>query len=231
MTLTATVSYAGYSASREFAVTVVQDITDQEKVDDALAAVVIHDQNAVRGNITLPTTGARDVALSPGPPRTPTSSRRPVRSPAPPYGVGRGQGPPQRTRDQGYGQRRTQLHPDRPPAAEEGSRSRATCSPTSPARAPPTASRSTSPRAAATTRSTGDELNGGRPVLTSTARRQGRARPVHHPHPRGRQVLPDRHRPEDLRQRRLGRRAAHRQQVHRGLGVDRPGELVRSSAW
>ncbi|SIM54777.1 family 43 glycosylhydrolase [Micromonospora cremea] len=64
VTLTATVSYAGYTASRNFAVTVVQDITDQEKVDNALAAVVIHDQNAIRGNITLPIKGARDVAFT-----------------------------------------------------------------------------------------------------------------------------------------------------------------------
>ncbi|MDQ0746707.1 hypothetical protein QF034_000938 [Streptomyces africanus] len=57
------------------------------------------------------------------------------------------------------------------------------------------------------------------------ARREGPARPVHHPLPGGRQVLPDRHRPEDLRQRRLGRLPAHRQQVHHGVGVHRPGAL------
>ncbi|WP_238453659.1 family 43 glycosylhydrolase [Micromonospora sp. ATA51] len=64
VTLTAAVSYAGFTVSRAFAVTVVEDITDQEKVDNALAAIVIHDQNAVRGNLTLPTKGARDVALT-----------------------------------------------------------------------------------------------------------------------------------------------------------------------
>ncbi|WP_446219409.1 family 43 glycosylhydrolase [Micromonospora sp. IBHARD004] len=64
VTLTATASYAGYAATREFAVTVVEDITDQEKVEAALAAIVIHDQDAIRGNITLPTRGARDVTLA-----------------------------------------------------------------------------------------------------------------------------------------------------------------------
>ena len=34
----------------------------------------------------------------------------------------------------------------------------------------------------------------------------------------------------DRRRQRLGRVAAHRQQVHRGLGVDRPGQLVRAAA-
>ena len=71
------------------------------------------------------------------------------------------------------------------------------------------------------------QLNGGQPVLTSTVGTARRARPVHHPVPAGRPVLPDRHRPAHLRQRQLGRRAAHRQQVHRGLGVHRPGELER----
>jgi beta-xylosidase len=64
VTLTATASYAGFTATRDFTVTVLQDITDQQKVDNALAAVVIYDQQAIRGNIALPTIGARDVALT-----------------------------------------------------------------------------------------------------------------------------------------------------------------------
>ncbi|MFU8876233.1 family 43 glycosylhydrolase [Micromonospora sp. SL4-19] len=64
VTLTATASYAGYTATRGFIVTVIEDITDEKKVDNALAAIVIHDQNAIRGNVTLPTRGARDVTLT-----------------------------------------------------------------------------------------------------------------------------------------------------------------------
>ncbi|PZG02626.1 family 43 glycosylhydrolase [Micromonospora deserti] len=64
VTLTATVTYAGYRVTRDFLLTVVEDITDEEKVDNALAAIVIHGQHTVRGNITLPTRGARDVTLA-----------------------------------------------------------------------------------------------------------------------------------------------------------------------
>ena len=64
VTLTATVSSAGYRVTRDFAVTVLEDITDQQKVDNALAALVIDDQDAVRGNITLPATGARGVTFA-----------------------------------------------------------------------------------------------------------------------------------------------------------------------
>jgi beta-xylosidase len=64
VTLTATVSYAGFSANRAFTVTVLPDITDRQKVDDALKAIVIPDQDAIRGNITLPAKGARDVTLT-----------------------------------------------------------------------------------------------------------------------------------------------------------------------
>ena len=64
VTLTATITYAGSSATKEFTVTVLQDITDQEKVDRALADIAIPDQDAVRGNITLPATGARGVTLT-----------------------------------------------------------------------------------------------------------------------------------------------------------------------
>ena len=64
VTLTATASYAGYTATRDFTVTVLEDDTDREKVDNALQGIVIHDQDAVRGNITLPARGARDVAFT-----------------------------------------------------------------------------------------------------------------------------------------------------------------------
>ncbi len=64
VTLTATASYAGFTATRDFTVTVPEDITDRQKVDNALKDIVIHDQDAIRGNITLPAKGARDVTLS-----------------------------------------------------------------------------------------------------------------------------------------------------------------------
>src|SRR6476620_3725425 len=64
VTLTATVSYAAASATKTFTVTVLQDTTDQAKVDAALAAVSLPDADAVRGNLTLPTTGARGVTLA-----------------------------------------------------------------------------------------------------------------------------------------------------------------------
>ncbi|MCP2243958.1 Beta-xylosidase [Lentzea aerocolonigenes] len=64
VTLTATVTYAGYSATRTFTVTVLADITDRQKVRNALRDIVIWDQDAVRGNITLPAKGAGDVTFT-----------------------------------------------------------------------------------------------------------------------------------------------------------------------
>jgi hypothetical protein len=64
VTLTATATYAGHTATREFTVTVLEDITDRQKVDNALKEVLIHDQDAIRGNITLPAKGARDVTFT-----------------------------------------------------------------------------------------------------------------------------------------------------------------------
>lgn len=64
VTLTATATYAGYTAKRDFTVTVLEDITDQQKVDNALKDLVIHDEDAIRGNITLPAKGARDVTFT-----------------------------------------------------------------------------------------------------------------------------------------------------------------------
>lgn len=64
VTLTATATYAGHTARRDFTVTVLEDITDRQKVDNALKDLVIHDADAVRGNITLPAKGARDVSFT-----------------------------------------------------------------------------------------------------------------------------------------------------------------------
>lgn len=64
VTLTATATYAGYTATRDFAVTVPEDLTDRQKVDNALKDIVIHDEDAIRGNITLPAKGARDVTFT-----------------------------------------------------------------------------------------------------------------------------------------------------------------------
>ena len=64
VTLTAAVSYAASSASKTFTVTVLQDVTAEQKVADALAAVSIPDAGAVRGNVTLPTKAARGLTLT-----------------------------------------------------------------------------------------------------------------------------------------------------------------------
>jgi hypothetical protein len=73
------------------------------------------------------------------------------------------------------------------------------------------------------------ELNGGQAGAHLHDRREGPARPVRDPLPRGRQVLHDRDRSAHVPelQRQLGRRPAPRQQVHHGLGVHRPGPLDR----
>ena len=71
-----------------------------------------------------------------------------------------------------------------------------------------------------------DELNGGQPVLESTLGEQGPARPVPDPLARGRQVLPDRHRPLDRRQRRLGRARSAR-----AASTSRSGSPPTSVNW
>jgi hypothetical protein len=53
VTLTATAS----GQTREFRITVRPQLTDDEKVAEADAALVVWDQDDIRGNITLPTTG------------------------------------------------------------------------------------------------------------------------------------------------------------------------------
>ncbi|MEU0877187.1 immunoglobulin-like domain-containing protein [Lentzea sp. NPDC005914] len=62
VTLTATASHAGYTATREFTVTVLEDLTDRQKVDDALKDVVIRDE--VRGDLALPSGGAHGVTFT-----------------------------------------------------------------------------------------------------------------------------------------------------------------------
>lgn len=64
VTLTATATYAGHTATRDFTVTVPEDLTDRQKVDNALKDIVIHDEDAIRGNVTLPSKGARGVTFT-----------------------------------------------------------------------------------------------------------------------------------------------------------------------
>ncbi len=64
LTLTATVSRGAESATREFAVTVLEDETDAEKVKEAADALILADEREVRGNLTLPTTGLRGATIT-----------------------------------------------------------------------------------------------------------------------------------------------------------------------
>ena len=57
VTLTATATAGGASASKSFTVTVPEDISDDQKVTEAAAALKVWDADAIRGNITLPTAG------------------------------------------------------------------------------------------------------------------------------------------------------------------------------
>ena len=57
VTLTATATSGGASASKSFTVTVPEDISDDQKVTEAAAALKVWDADAIRGNITLPTAG------------------------------------------------------------------------------------------------------------------------------------------------------------------------------
>jgi len=57
LTLTATVARGTESATREFAVVVLQDLTDKVKVAQAAKALALADESGVRGNLTLPLTG------------------------------------------------------------------------------------------------------------------------------------------------------------------------------
>ena len=68
-------------------------------------------------------------------------------------------------------------------------------------------------------------VNGGAPVITSTADTTGLRDPYVIRSARGRQVLHDRHRPLHRVHRRLGGRAVQRQPQDRGVGIDRHEEL------
>ncbi|MBT2513805.1 immunoglobulin-like domain-containing protein [Arthrobacter sp. ISL-30] len=55
--LTATATFGEASAVKTFTVTVPEDISDKQKVEEASAALNVWDAQGIRGNITLPTTG------------------------------------------------------------------------------------------------------------------------------------------------------------------------------
>ncbi|MBT2521054.1 immunoglobulin-like domain-containing protein [Arthrobacter sp. ISL-28] len=57
VTLTATATLGEASASKTFTVTVIEDISDEQKVSEASAALTIWHAEGIRGNITLPTRG------------------------------------------------------------------------------------------------------------------------------------------------------------------------------
>jgi hypothetical protein len=63
VTLTATASSGGASASKSFTVTVPEDISDEQKVSEASAALNVWDADAIRGNITLPAAGLYGTAV------------------------------------------------------------------------------------------------------------------------------------------------------------------------
>ncbi|MFD6091826.1 family 43 glycosylhydrolase [Oerskovia sp. NPDC060338] len=63
-TLTATLSLRGQSATRTFDVTVVPGTGDQGVVDAAAAALEVKNLDDVRGNLTLPTTGAEGTTVT-----------------------------------------------------------------------------------------------------------------------------------------------------------------------
>lgn len=63
VTLTATVSFDDVSDTVRFEVTVLEDLSQQQKVEEAAAALLVHDASAIRGNITLPTTGLHGTSV------------------------------------------------------------------------------------------------------------------------------------------------------------------------
>src|SRR5665647_536404 len=63
-TLTATISKGTVSATRQFAVTVLQQVSDQDKVSQAAQALTVTDESDVRGNLTLPTTGLNGATIT-----------------------------------------------------------------------------------------------------------------------------------------------------------------------
>ncbi|OFI37327.1 1,4-beta-xylanase [Arthrobacter sp. SW1] len=63
VTLTATAGYDGASASKAFQLTVLEDISDRQKVSEAAASLKVWDAGGIRGNITLPVTGLHGTAV------------------------------------------------------------------------------------------------------------------------------------------------------------------------
>ncbi|MFE4833362.1 immunoglobulin-like domain-containing protein [Arthrobacter sp. NPDC056691] len=63
VTLSATATSGDASASKSFTVTVPEDISDDQKVTEASAALNVWDADAIRGNITLPTAGLHGTAV------------------------------------------------------------------------------------------------------------------------------------------------------------------------
>lgn len=64
VTLTATVSSGDVSAQKRFTVVVPAELTDRQKVDEAVAALKVWDANDVRENITLPTDGLHGTTVA-----------------------------------------------------------------------------------------------------------------------------------------------------------------------
>ncbi|NUT96542.1 MAG: family 43 glycosylhydrolase [Saccharothrix sp.] len=62
--LTATATKGTDTAQRIFTVTVRPELTDDEKVSEADAALTLHDTDGIRGNITLPTTGLHGTSIT-----------------------------------------------------------------------------------------------------------------------------------------------------------------------
>ncbi|PPK93182.1 glycosyl hydrolase family 43 [Kineococcus xinjiangensis] len=63
VTLTVTSTIGTTSSSRSFTVRVLQNISDEQKVREAAADLVVWDAAAVRGNLTLPTTGLHGTSI------------------------------------------------------------------------------------------------------------------------------------------------------------------------
>ena len=57
VTLTATATSGEAAATKTFSITVLEDISDEQKVSEASTALNVWDADAIRGNITLPTAG------------------------------------------------------------------------------------------------------------------------------------------------------------------------------
>ncbi|KOX34433.1 1,4-beta-xylanase [Saccharothrix sp. NRRL B-16348] len=61
---TVTLTATAFGQTRDFQVTVRPELTDDEKVAEADAALVVWDEDDIRGNITLPTTGLHGTAVT-----------------------------------------------------------------------------------------------------------------------------------------------------------------------